>query len=118
MKRERRGKGEEPRGADLAALSILAYAQGFTLWHYRAGGGLAETLGPGFFAPAARLFETGDMVLVSARDGGGLFLVCDKRKPTLAPVLGALPEAAPLSRTAPPAPRRRSPLRAVLRGGP
>ncbi len=52
-------------------LSVLAYAQGFTLWHYRADqDDLAGADSPGFFAPAADLLQTGDMMLISARDGG------------------------------------------------
>ncbi len=53
-------------------LSVLAYAQGFTLWHYRARGAqLAQTATTGFFNPA------GDMMLVSANDGGQVLFVTD-----------------------------------------
>lgn len=67
-------------------LSVLAYAQGFTLWHYRANrhtlaGSLigpmpvARALAPGFFDPAADLLEDGDMMLLSAEDGGALLSI-------------------------------------------
>ncbi len=57
-------------------LSVLAYAQGFTLWHYACqGDGLADTAQPGFFDPAADLLTGGDMMLISAQDGGGARLV-------------------------------------------
>lgn len=57
----------------LRNLSVLAYAQGFTLWHVRHPGPLAETLQPCFLLAAAEMIETGDMVHVSA-DGGGAIL--------------------------------------------
>ncbi len=62
----------------LRNLSVLAYAQGFTLWHYRAAtAAAARTAAPGFFNPAADMFNTGDMVLVSAADGGRVLFVAD-----------------------------------------
>ena len=52
-------------------LSVLAYAQGFTLWHYKAAATpLAEVCARGFFEGAADMLAAGDMVLVSAADGG------------------------------------------------
>lgn len=52
-------------------LSVLAYAQGFTLWHYKGAAiTLAETRAPSFFNGAADMLATGDMLMVSARDGG------------------------------------------------
>ena len=67
-------------------LSVLAYAQGFTLWHYRAN---VPTLGatltppatletiarPGFFDPAGDMLAAGDMVLVSTPDAGRILFV-------------------------------------------
>ena len=60
------------------ALSVLAYANGFTLWHYKAeanGPDLADH--PQFFAPAADLLAGGDMVLVSSPSGGRIFCVAN-----------------------------------------
>lgn len=52
-------------------LSVLAYAQGFTLWHYKAVKGCTgHVAAPGFFNPAADMLATGDMMLISASDGG------------------------------------------------
>lgn len=52
-------------------LSVLAYAQGFTLWHYKAAGErIDEACAPDFFAPAGDMVAGGDMLLVSAADGG------------------------------------------------
>jgi outer membrane protein assembly factor BamB len=51
--------------------SVLAYANGFTLWHYKVGGDDQSSVGrPGFFAPAGDMVSTGDMVLVSGAEGG------------------------------------------------
>ena len=59
-------------------LSVLAYAQGFTLWHYRARGAqLAQTATTGFFNPASDMLASGDMMLVSANDGGQVLFVAD-----------------------------------------
>jgi hypothetical protein len=52
-------------------LSVLAYANGFTLWHYKAGSDDHSHVGrPGFFGPAGDMVSTGDMVLVSGAKGG------------------------------------------------
>jgi hypothetical protein len=57
-------------------LSVLAYAQGFTLWHYRADAApLDQAARPGFFDDAADMFAAGDMVLVSASTGGRVLFV-------------------------------------------
>lgn len=73
-------------------LSVLAYAQGFTLWHYKAmpdaparlpnlvdDAGFVRTAqavtAPGYFDPAGDLLAQGDMVLVSAPDQGMLLFV-------------------------------------------
>jgi hypothetical protein len=55
-------------------LSVLAYAQGFTLWHYKAAA-LADVCARGFFDGAADMMAAGDMVLVSAADGGRVLFV-------------------------------------------
>jgi hypothetical protein len=59
-------------------LSVLAYAQGFTLWHYKgAGASLAHIAGQGFFTPAADMLAAGDMMLVSAPEGGRVLFVTE-----------------------------------------
>lgn len=57
-------------------LSVLAYANGFTLWHYRTSFG-EEPACPGFFAPAARLFNVGDLIVIGPAEGnpGGVYQV-------------------------------------------
>lgn len=57
-------------------LSVLAYANGFTLWHYKAGpDGLATVSQPGFFGPVDDLLAIGDMLMVSAADGARILSV-------------------------------------------
>ncbi len=52
-------------------LSVLAYAQGFTLWHYKAPASRIEDVSaPDYFEPASEMLATGDMLMVSAADGG------------------------------------------------
>jgi hypothetical protein len=56
----------------------LAYANGFTLWHYKAGPDpLEEVGGQGFFADAADMLTAGDMIMISAQNGGRLAAVAD-----------------------------------------
>ncbi len=60
----------------LRNLSVLAYANGFTLWHYKAGdAALAAVHAPGFFAAAEDMLATGDMLMISAADGAGILCV-------------------------------------------
>ena len=57
-------------------LSVLSYAQGFTLWHYKAGSDrLDDVTAPGFFRDANDLLAPGDMMMVSAQDGGQILTV-------------------------------------------
>ena len=57
-------------------LSVLAYAQGFTLWHYKGGTlPMAEMRAVGFFNSSADMLATGDMILMSAADGGAVSFV-------------------------------------------
>ena len=67
-------------------LSVIGYAEGFTLYHYRANVDtlgatiakattLADVATEGFFAPAANMLAPGCMILVSAVDGGAQLYV-------------------------------------------
>ncbi len=54
----------------LRNLSVLAYANGFTLWHYRSGEDASMALdAPGYFAEAGDLLAAGDIVMVSGQQG-------------------------------------------------
>jgi hypothetical protein len=58
----------------LRHLSVLAYANGFTLWLYKTGADdQASVAAPGFFESAGDMLAGGDMMMVSARDGGRIF---------------------------------------------
>jgi len=57
-------------------LSVLAYANGFTLWHYKAGADrLDAAAAPGFFADATDMLAPGDMMMISAAEGGRMVSV-------------------------------------------
>ncbi len=54
---------------EIQSLSVLAYANGFTLWHYRTDNDTrADTLASGYFNPAAHLVRRGDMILSRSAD--------------------------------------------------
>lgn len=73
-------------------LSVLAYAQGFTLWHYKAPAlFLDQVKAKGFFDPAADMLAVGDMVLVSVQDGGAVLFInsaSEKTGVVVAPLAG------------------------------
>jgi hypothetical protein len=57
-------------------LSVLAYANGFTLWHYKAESDVLEYIsGRGFFAAASDMLTVGDIMMISASDGARLLCV-------------------------------------------
>jgi hypothetical protein len=55
-------------------LSVLAYANGFTLWHYVSPDKMAAIREPGYFNEAEYL-RKGDMVLVNSGDVSGTLVV-------------------------------------------
>ena len=60
----------------LRNLSVLAYANGFTLWLYKSDADdQASVASPGFFDDAGDMLAGGDMLMVSAHDGGRLLCV-------------------------------------------
>lgn len=65
----------------LRNLSVLAYANGFTLWHYKAGNdNFVQTMGPGYFSDAADLLCAGDMVMLTSPEGGRMAAVAGEGK--------------------------------------
>lgn len=60
-------------------LSVLAYANGFTLWHYTTSDSAATVDSSGYFNAAADMMRRGDVVLANTGSGGstagGIFLV-------------------------------------------
>ncbi len=51
-------------------LSVLAYANGFTLWHYRTTDTAAVVDGSGYFNRVAETMRVGDLVVLTAGLGG------------------------------------------------
>ena len=55
-------------------LSVLAYANGFTLWHYRTEDGLDALLAgneAAYFTPAGELLRPGDQIIVNLLESSG-----------------------------------------------
>ena len=49
-------------------LSVIAYANGFTLWHYAANETLATITESGYFDNVKSLVNTGDIIIINASD--------------------------------------------------
>ena len=64
-----------------ANLSVLAYANGFTLWHYKsAGDGIGDMAAAGYFDSAADLLRAGDMLALNGEgDSAALVRVSSNR---------------------------------------
>jgi hypothetical protein len=57
-------------------LSVLAYANGFTLWHYKSGKDRLETVSSGnYLGDAADMLTAGDLVMITAADGARIVCV-------------------------------------------
>lgn len=56
-------------------LSVLAYANGFTLWHYTTGDAAADVDTAGYFDDAHEMLRAGDMILANVASGAGIYLV-------------------------------------------
>jgi hypothetical protein len=60
-------------------LSVLAYGNGFTLWHYKTSDTAATTDTTGYFNEAAGMLRVGDFIFANVGVGGtpqhGLFVV-------------------------------------------
>jgi len=50
-------------------LSVIAYANGFTLWHYKANEALATITASGYFSSVNSLMNTGDIILINGSNG-------------------------------------------------
>jgi hypothetical protein len=57
-------------------LSVLAYANGFTLWHYRTPAD--DLLDPGYFDSALELLREGDQIIANT---GGSASPCAQARP-------------------------------------
>jgi hypothetical protein len=54
-------------------LSVIAYANGWTLWHYTAHGENAEAAG--YFDPIRNLANAGDIIIITGGDTAALRVV-------------------------------------------
>ncbi len=65
-------------------LSVLAYANGFTLWHYAFNTDTAAVVYTiGYFNPAADMLRKGDMILANVNGGAGLLLIAASQNGTV-----------------------------------
>ncbi len=78
-------------------LSVLAYANGFTLWHYESADGAATLASFGYFDQAADLFRRGDIVIATTADGASLLTVasCDGERVQIAALAASAAVSAP-----------------------
>lgn len=51
-------------------LSALAYANGFTLWHYKSPDAVHDMAERGYFNGAATMLRVGDFIMVNGSVGG------------------------------------------------
>jgi len=57
-------------------LSVLAYANGFTLWHYKSGKDTLDGISIGnYLGDASDMLTAGDLIMVSAADGARILCV-------------------------------------------
>ena len=49
-------------------LSVIAYANGFTLWHYAASETMATITASGYFNIVRTLMNTGDIIIINGSD--------------------------------------------------
>ena len=57
-------------------LSVLAYANGFTLWHYKSGKDRLDAVGGNnYLGDASDMLTTGDLIMVTAADGARILCV-------------------------------------------
>jgi hypothetical protein len=57
-------------------LSVLAYANGFTLWHYKTAKDMLEAVTEAnYMADASDMLTAGDLIMVTAADGARIVCV-------------------------------------------
>ncbi len=57
-------------------LSVLAYANGFTLWHYKSGKDTLSGVSSGnYLADASDMLTAGDLIMITAADGARILCV-------------------------------------------
>ena len=56
-------------------LSVIAYANGFTLWHYKEAATLATITASAYFDSVKNLMNTGDIILINGSNGTSIKVV-------------------------------------------
>ena len=56
-------------------LSVIAYAKGFTLWHYKENATLATITASGYFSSLKNLMNSGDIILINGSNGSTIKVV-------------------------------------------
>lgn len=56
-------------------LSVIAYANGFTLWHYSAAETLETICASGYFNDVKTLMNTGDIVIINGSDSTSIMQI-------------------------------------------
>lgn len=56
-------------------LSVIAYANGFTLWHYKENATLATITASGYFSSLKNLMNTGDIILINSSNGSAIKVI-------------------------------------------
>lgn len=54
-------------------LSVIAYANGFTLWHYAANETFATITASGYFNNVKSLVNTGDIIIINGSDKTSIY---------------------------------------------
>ena len=58
-------------------MSVIAYANGFTLWHYKSDTDLEKIETPGYFDKIQTLMAIGDIIVINAKDGTAIRAVTE-----------------------------------------
>lgn len=56
-------------------LSVIAYANGFTLWHYKENATLATITASGYFSSLKTLMNSGDIILINGSNGTSMKVI-------------------------------------------
>ena len=62
---------------DTTNLSVVGYANGFTIWHYRTSDMMPEVMARGYFDVAHRLVCAGDLMTINASGDNALAFVTE-----------------------------------------
>jgi hypothetical protein len=72
-------------------LSVLAYANGFTLWHCRCGVEDSGSVGDAnYFRESGDMLAAGDMIIVSHPGGGKLIVVASRGEEVITAPIGGV----------------------------